>query len=134
MAEVLVFPDAEAAVVAHLRTGLVAHGWVASVGTKVPSDMPANMVRVIRTGGGRRDLVTESPQITVECWAPDSVKASGLARLTHALMHAAGGSVAGGVWVRAVEEVGGVQSLPDPDTNKPRYQFTVRWHVRPVSI
>jgi len=49
-------------------------------------------------------------------------------------MLAAAGVEAGGVFVRKVETVGGVQYFPDPDTNKPRYQFTVRWHVRPAAI
>lgn len=132
--EVLVAPDVEAAVVSWLRSAFASRGVVATVATKVPATMPASMVRVSLTGGTRRDVVTDRPQLTVVCWAGNSVEAGNVARLAHALMHSASGETVAGLWVRAVEEVGGVQSLPDPDTNKPRYQFTVRWHVRPVSI
>lgn len=134
MAEVVVFPDVEGAAALFLRTALKVHGWTVTVATRVPATMPANMVRVSRTGGTRRDLVTDRPQLTIECWAADSIKASELARLAQGLMHSAAGAEVAGVWVRSVEEVGGIQSLPDPDTNKPRYQFTVRWHVRGNAI
>ena len=60
--------------------------------------------------------------------------ASLLARTAHAYMLAAAGVTAGGLFVRKVDTVGGVQDFPDPDTNSPRYQFTVRWHVRPAAI
>jgi len=132
MGEVLVTPDVEAAAVTYLRTGL---GYLAAkVSTAVPSTMPASMVRVSLTGGSRRNVASDAAQLTVECWAPDGPTASNLARRAQALMFAAAGSVVAGVFVRRVESVGGVQSLPDPDTNKPRYQFTVRWFVRASAI
>lgn len=132
MTEVLVSPDVEAAAVSFLRDGL---GVLASqVSTRVPATMPDTMVRVSLTGGTRRDQVTDTAQLTVEVWSVDSPTASYVARRSHALMLSAAGSVAGGVWVRKVETVGGVQFFPDPDTNNPRYQFTVRWHVRPAAL
>lgn len=132
MGEVLVSEDFESAAVTFLAAGI---GALASkVATKVPATMPTTMVRVSLTGGSRSNVASDTAQLTVECWAPDSPTASNLARRAYALMFSTAGSVAGGVWVRKVEEVGGVQSFPDPDTNKPRYQFTVRWHGRPASI
>jgi hypothetical protein len=132
MAEVLVTPDAEAAAVAFLRAGL---GVLADrVATKVPATMPAKMVRVSLTGGSRLNVATDTAQLTVECWAPDEPTASLLARTAQALMFSAAGTLAGYVWVRKVESVGGVQFFPDPDTAKPRYIFTVSWHVRPAAI
>lgn len=132
MTEVLVTPDVEAAAVSFLRTGL---GVLATkVATTVPATMPATMVKVSLTGGGRSGVASDTAQLTVECWAPDSPTASYLARKAYALMLAAPGSIAGSVWVRRAETVGGVQFFPDPDIAKPRYQFTVRWHVRPAAI
>ncbi len=132
MTEVLVSPDVIQAATGFLRSYL---GVLADrVGTEVPETMPANMVRVSLTGGARRDIVTDAAQLTVECWAPNEPTASLLARTAHGLMHSAAGTQAGGIWVRRVETVGGVQSFPDPDTAKPRYQFTVRWHVRSAAI
>lgn len=132
MVEVLVSPDVEAAAVTFLRGSL---GVLADrVATKTPATMPDNMVRVSLTGGDRAGLVSDTAQLTVECWAPNEPTASMLARTAHAHMLAAAGVEAGGVFVRRVDTVGGVQSFPDPDTNNPRYQFTVRWHVRPATI
>ena len=132
MGEVLLTPDVEAAAIVWLRNGL---GVLADkVATKVPATMPAKMVRVSLTGGSRRDVATETVQVTVECWAPDEPSASNIARTAQAIMFSASLMTAGSVFVRKVESVGGVQNFPDPDTNNPRYQFTVRWHVRPASI
>ena len=132
MSEILVTPDAVLAATAYLRTAL---GALADrVATSVPSTMPNNMVKVSLTGGSRAGLVSDAAQLTVECWSPTEPETSLLARTAHAYMLAAAGVEAGGLWVRKVETVGGVQSFPDPDTNKPRYQFTVRWHVRPAAI
>lgn len=132
MAEVLVTPDAEAAAVTFLRSEI---GSLADkVATKVPTTMPAKMVRVSLTGGSRLNVASDTAQLTVECWAPDETTASNLARTAQALMFSAAWNSAGGVFVRRVESVGGVQSFPDPDTNKPRYQFTVRWHVKPATL
>jgi len=132
MAEVLISPDAEAAAVTFLRTGL---GSLADkVTTKVPATMPARMVRVSLTGSERLGVAADSAQLTVECWAPDELTASNLARTAQALMFSAAWNTAGGVFVRRVDSVGGVQFFPDPDTAKPRYQFTVRWLVRPATL
>lgn len=132
MSEILVAPDVESAAVTYLRAGL---GLLAAkVSTAVPSTMPVTMVRVSLTGGTRSGVAQDASQLTVECWATDGPTASNLARRAQALMFAAAWNTAGGVFVRKVDSVGGVQSFPDPDTNKPRYQFTVRWHVKPATI
>ena len=132
MAEILVSPDVVLAAVGYLKAGL---GSLADrVATAVPATMPANMVKVSLTGGSREGVASDAAQLTVECWSENEPTASKLARTAHAYMHAAAGTQANGLWVRRVETVGGVQSFPDPDTNKPRYQFTVRWHVRPATI
>ena len=132
MGEVLVTPDVELAAVTFLRTRLGA--LADKVATKVPATMPTKMVRVSLTGGTRVNVATDTAQLTVECWAPDEPTASNLARTAQAHMFSAAGTTAGGVFVRRVDSVGGVQFFPDPDTAKPRYQFTVRWHVRPATI
>lgn len=129
---VLIAPDVEKAATSYLRSELSARGFPATVATRVPASMPALMVRVELTGGTRRDVVTDRPQITVEVWHSSSVTASQVARLAEALMLDAAGETAGSLWVRRVESVGGAQDFPDPDTNRPRYMFTVRWHVRPT--
>ena len=132
MAEVLVTPDVEAAAVSFLRAGL--GSLTDKVATKVPATMPNRMVRVSLTGGTRLNVASDTAQLTVECWAGDEPTTSNLARTAQAHMFSAAWTTAGGVFVRRVESVGGVQFFPDPDTGKPRYQLTVRWHVRPAAI
>ena len=132
MTEVLISPDAESTAVSWLRSGL---GALASrVGTQVPAAMPSTMVRVALTGSDRLSVAADVAQLTVECWAPDAPTASNLARHAQGLMFAAAADEVAGVFVRKAESVGGVQSFPDPDTNKPRYIFTVRWFFRPATI
>ena len=132
MGEVLVSPDVESAAVVYLRAGL---GLLATkVATAVPATMPATMVRVSLTGGSRSGVASDAAQLTVECWAPDGPTASNLARRAQALMFAAKATDVAGIFIRRVDSVGGVQNFPDPDTNKPRYQFTVRWHSAAATI
>jgi hypothetical protein len=132
MAEILITPDVEAAAVSFLRTGL---GSLADkVATRVPATMPNSMVKVSLTGGSRTGVVSDTAQLTVECWSTNDPAASLLARTAQAYMHSAAWTDAGGVFVRRVDSVGGVQYFPDPDTANPRYIFTVRWHVRPAAI
>lgn len=132
MTEVLVSPDVEGVAVTWLRAGLGV--LAAKVATAVPATMPVSMVRVVLTGGDRLGVAADVAQLTVECWAADGPAASDLARRAQALMFAAQATEVAGVFVRRVDSVGGVQSLPDPDTNKPRYIFTVRWFFRPAAI
>lgn len=132
MTEVLISPDIETAAVSWLRSKL---GVLAvKVSTSVPATMPVTMVRVALTGGDRLGVAADVAQLTVECWAPDGPTASNLARHAQAHMFAAAADESASVFIRKVESVGGVQSFPDPDTNKPRYVFTVRWFFRPTAI
>lgn len=132
MAEVLVTPDVEAVYQSYLRTSLAARGWTAKVASVVPATRPEFMVKVTLTGGSVRNQISHEVQLTVECWAADSLKASELARLCHALTIAMQGAVFSGVWVRAARPVSNPASFPDPDTSTPRYQFTTRLDVRPL--
>lgn len=132
MGEVLLPPDIEAAAISFLRTSLGA--LATKVAQTVPATMPATMVKVSLTGGGRDGVASDRAQLTIECWAPDAQAASNLARKAFAYMLAAPGTIAGGVFIRRAETVGGVQFFPDPDISKPRYQFTVRWHSRAAAI
>lgn len=133
MAEVLVTPDVEAAVCAYLPGAYASNGIPGvRVGTRTPSPLVPPFVKVVLTGGVDLNMVTDVAQVTLEYHGADEVRASELARKGHALMRAAEGAVAGGVWVRRVETVGLPQNLPDPDAGTPRYVSTVRWRVRPV--
>lgn len=125
MTEAIAFPDIEALVVAYLEP-LVG----TRVVTKVPSTRPDSFVRVLRIGGPRANLVTDRPLVTVEAWATSTTAAENLASRARAYMGALAQSSHGEAWVRRVVEVVGLQSFPDPETESPRYQFTVQMDVR----
>lgn len=130
MVEFIGFPDCEAVVVAFLKAQLAARSDAAVVATKVPAVRPARLVKVTRTGGIKRNLVTDSAQVTLECWDANGSAASALCGLVRSIVHAAPQLVVPGALVTRVQEVGGPVYFPDPDTSYPRYQFTVALDVR----
>lgn len=127
MAELIVFPDAVAALVDHLSAVLApteAH-------TEVPSPRPANFVTLRRVGGVRRSLVVDEPSIAVEAWGPNEGAATDLAQLARAVIHAAVGASFPNVGtIYRVVEFAGPASLPDPDSDQARVTFTVAVSVR----
>lgn len=132
MSEVVVFPDAEAVAVSWLDGKL---GAGVEVSTQVPNPRPDKLCRVTRTGGaGRINLVTDDAQLTFECWGPDEESASATARLAQGHVFAAAGEMVGSAYVRKVTEIGGLTNFPDPESDSPRYQFTVGVQLRGAAI
>lgn len=127
MSEVLESPDAEAFAITFLKAQTAG----LKIATKYPTTIPATFVRVSRTGGVGRDLVTDSPTLLFECTAEDSVVAGNLARRQHAIIMAAARISDA---VTRVTEVSGVSFFPDPGTNRPRYQFAVQLDLRRVAV
>ena len=116
-------PDVEALAVAFIRSQVAP----VKAYTKVPNPRPLSFVRVYRTGGAALSRVLEEAQLTVDSEAPDEVSAFSLASKCreaffndYTLMPL----------VRGVNEVGGLYFAPDPETNIPRYRFTVGLMVR----
>lgn len=123
-AEIITWPDTEAAVVAFLRTELRdTMGWTnASVSTKVGA-FPH--VQVLRTGGTTRSLVWDDAQITLDCRADDGIEAGRLARDCRALMLAAGREgVMDGHTIGTVDAFAAPQNNPDPTTDAARHSAT----------
>lgn len=123
MVEVVVAPSAEAEAVAFLRGEFSSRGLVdADARTKFPASPKRLFVRVSRTGGVMRDFAYDSPVLLFECYGDTEPNAERFAALVRGLVLA---------WPRLSDKVtrvqdgGGLASFPDPDTNKPRYQFTV---------
>lgn len=125
--ELVGFADAEALVIDYLTGELPDDVYVAGA---LPKSRRARMVRVTRTGGVRRDEVTDTPQITLECWDVDDEGAFGLARYARALLWALPDRGEHGHKVRHTSELGGPVYFEDPDTDLPRYQLTVTIEVR----
>lgn len=130
MAEVVVFGDTEAAVIAWLNPRLAP----VKTATEVPQTRPNEFVKVSLTGGYEANRVTERPQLTFECWALTSIRSSEICRLVKAHLKAMEGETSAGVFVRGVTTVGAPTSFPDPETNLPRYQYTAELNCRFVSV
>lgn len=131
MVEVLVGRDAEGAAVKFLNAELVSRSVVGRAVKVVPSPMSFPLVRVSRVGGDARDVAYDSPLLLFECWANDMKAAIEFASLVRGLVRA---------WARLSDDVTAVRGagdlvfLPDPDTNKPRYQFVVQVDVKMSAV
>lgn len=129
--EVIVFDDAEAMAIAWL-TGKLGSG--VGISTKVPLPRPMKFVQVVLTGGRRLDIAYRRAQLTFKCWGATEVEASNLCNLTYAQFFAVAGETVGGITVRRVDEVGAPANVPDPESDRPRYQFTAGAECRGTAI
>lgn len=130
MSPLVVFPDAAAVVVDHLRAQFAARDVAATVGTRIPNPRPARHVRVRRIGGPRRNIVADGPHVSVEAWGPTDEEAADLAQLCRGLIHAMHGTTIAGVAVYGVSELAGPAELPDPTSDQPRYVQTFEITLR----
>ena len=96
------------------------------VSSKVPRDRPDTFVRVSLTGcnGGR---FLDEPTVLVECWAPDTVTASELARSVRQRLHETRFDVVDG-W--QVYGIGCAYPAYHPDEVSDRYQFLANIRLR----
>lgn len=128
MAEAVTSPDLEAWLVAAMRGAYSARGETAHAASKVPPTRPARMTRISLADTAELGPGHFQVSMLVECWASDGPAASALARTTYGLVRAMEGEETAGMFVSAVETVGGVAFFPD-DTGAPRYQFTAQFTV-----
>jgi len=131
MTERIVFGDIEQLVIDHLDTELPAAGYAAiPVSTRVPRS-GATFIRVMRSGGAARDLVTDQPTVIVEAWAPTETAAHTLAQTARSILHACqtSGDIAGTACY-SVGEFAGPSNLPDPSSKRIRYTATYSIAVR----
>lgn len=121
--EPIAFPDVAAVVIGYLRDQLPEYGYDVPVHQATPNPRPDVFVTVRRGGGPKRDIVTDLPQINVECWSTAGEFAAGrLAETVRALIVAMRGRNVGGVGVYEVREFSGPAPLPDPENSgHPRY-------------
>jgi hypothetical protein len=92
---------------------------------RVPRIYPDRLV-VIKRGGGVFDWpVTDTPMVEVEVWDLTETAAYQLAASVRARIHSLQGGALNGVAIYRVDEFGGPAWLPDPNTDKPRWVFTL---------
>lgn len=133
--EVITFPDAVEHALTYLRGSLTTAGDTATVDNRVPNPRPVRLVKVNRTGGYRLDLVRERVNLTVECWAPRSEQAHDLAQLCRGLLWVMPDRYTGcTTYLPPDPEVGGIVELPDPDTESPRFTFTLQLDFRGAAL
>lgn len=120
------FVNAVNAVNGYLRDVLTGVRFV----TTVPDPRPDRFVRAIRTGGFRRDAVTDVARITFECWNTDKVEAERDAQTIRVALDALPGRVLSGAKVHRVSEVAGPSDSPDISTGHPRYVESFELHLR----
>lgn len=116
MPELVTFPDTVALLVSYLNDNVVE-----PVRSRIPTDRPTAFATVRRTGGPKRNLVTDQAQVTVESWGPTDEDAHDLAQDIRALLNALPGQIIDGVAVYRVDELSGPADLPDPLSDQPRY-------------
>lgn len=116
MVEVITFPDTEALVISYLN-GLM----VEPVHSEVPNPRPTSFVTITRTGGPKRNIVTDEAQITVESWGETKAQAHDTAQEARALLNALPGQSVSGVPFYKATELSGPADLPDPLSDQPRY-------------
>lgn len=115
----VLFPDAVDVVIAALDADLPE-----PVRSRIPNPRPDTFVLVRRTGGPKRNVVTDGAQVTVESWALTDEAAADLAQEAREILNDLPGQIIGGVPVYRVDEATGPADLPDPLSSQPRYTQT----------
>ncbi|WP_348245922.1 hypothetical protein, partial [Salmonella enterica] len=83
------FPDIAITLADYLAPALAARGVTVPVVAEVPDPRPDRFVRVVRIGGPRANLITDTPRVVAECWDLSCAGAADLASVTRALIGAA---------------------------------------------
>lgn len=126
---VVIFPDAVALVIGHVRAELLARGDTAKIGSRVPNPRPNRFVLIRRLGGPRLNVAVDDALLGFECWDLEDPDAHDLAQLCRGLVNALPEALDGVARYR-VGEASGPQLLPDPTSDHPRFVFTVTVALR----
>jgi hypothetical protein len=129
---VVLFPDAEAAIVTHLLG-------VLDSGVRVGTDWPENLaehlpvVAVTRGGGATHlRLVLDEPTLDIDVLAETKAQAHDLVQTVRGELFATEGTVMSGTLsVSRVQDTSLIW-LPDPTTGIPRYVLVMSMRVRPL--
>jgi hypothetical protein len=119
--------DIEAALVEFLSADPDLTGLHEGVSTQLPAGVVLPRIRLNRAGGVLSpEGWLDQPRVAIDCWADTKDEAWTLAStcLPVLLTRLAGGTFEGGV-ITGVRQELGLTWAPDPDTDKPRYTFTV---------
>lgn len=115
---VVLFGDVVAAAVTALGAALTV-----PVSGRVPNPRPDRFVTISRTGGPRRNLVTDAAQLTVDSWGQSDPDALALAELARREVHRLARTTVAGLHIYGVDELSGPGVMPD-ESGQPRYRQT----------
>jgi len=117
VAELLLPADVEVAVVTELKAALptVAGFGSVDVGTRLPTTMTGDVIRVVGVGGSSQMMVVDSPRVSLEGFSRREGRAHDLTTLAVALLERAArdGSV-GGVVCHVADVIALPANLPYP--------------------
>lgn len=113
---VITFPDTVALLIDYLDANITE-----PVRLRIPNPRPSTFVTLRRTGGPKRNLVTDAAQVTVEAWAATDEAAHDLAQEVRGLLNALPGTVLDTVAVYRCDELSGPADLPDPLSDQARF-------------
>lgn len=130
MPEIVLFPDATAALTSFLRAELPDYISGVTVGSAVPNPRPDTFVTVRRVGGVAVNRVVDGAFLAVECWGSHDAEAHDLAQICRGLIHSLSGTTYDTFTFYRVLEVGGPVNLPDPDSDQSRYTATYQVDLR----
>lgn len=120
----IIFGDAEQLIIDYLGEQLPLHGEDVPVADRVPDGKES--VTVIRTGGVRRDLVTDQAQITVDVRSYTNADCVRILGLVRGLLGDLAGQYRGGHAFYSVQELSGPYSNPTTtDLNRYSQSFLV---------
>lgn len=130
MAEVILFGDIEAALIAYVKAQLVARSDSADVsdtGYKPSSTAPRpdRLVVIKRIGGMRQNLVTDSATIDLHCYDTTYSAAQTLIQLVRGIINALPGTTISGCLIQRVTERVSPAHMQHPKSNNPRYVMTL---------
>jgi hypothetical protein len=128
--EAVLFPDAVAVAISWLELQMGPNLLV----PRVPNPRPARMVLVRRLGGPRLNIVADDALLGVEAWDETEEDAHDLAQTARGYLLAMRGEVVDNVACYRVADVGGPSLLPDPESDQPRYVFTVQAAMRGTAL
>lgn len=119
--------DIEAALIEFLSADPDLADLQEGISTELPTNAVLPRIRLNRAGGVTSpEGWLDAPRVAIDCWGNTKEEAWNLAStcLPVLLTRLAGGTFEGGVITNVRSELG-ITWAPDPDTDKPRYTFTV---------
>lgn len=134
MIKPVVFSPIEIRLADHLAATLADRDIEVPVINELPArDRPISYVLILRIGGSRSNLITDTPRVVFECVGAYGAAAAELAAIVRALIDAAAPGYVGDIWVDKVRDLGMAYS-PDPDTNQARYVITKELHAKGTAL